>query len=28
MADARFVDIAHHRHGYSWSLVGTKPENT
>lgn len=25
-ADAGFVDIAlHHRHGYSWSLVGTKP---
>jgi DNA-binding IclR family transcriptional regulator len=26
LADAGFVDIAlHHRHGYSWSLVGTKP---
>jgi len=28
IADAGFVDIAQrHRHGYSWSLVGTKPES-
>ncbi|NCA70768.1 MAG: class I SAM-dependent methyltransferase [Sphingobacteriia bacterium] len=26
LANAGFVDIAlHHRHGYSWSLVGTRP---
>jgi SAM-dependent methyltransferase len=26
LADAGFVDVAlHHRHGYSWAVVGTKP---
>ena len=27
LADAGFIDIGQrHRHGYSWSLVGTKPD--
>jgi hypothetical protein len=26
LVEAGFVDLhLHHRHGYSWSLVGTKP---
>ena len=29
LADAGFTDVTlHHRHGYSWSVVGTKPETT